>query len=91
MPMKKADTGLVSGRVIAIGCVVRDAVFGDQDFRGLVVSAEPCEDVIDALGVDLLPAGRGDAMSLKRSTLTVDHHGRVVIDSQKVDRLGNDG
>ena len=60
MLMKKADPGLVGGRVIAIGCVVRDAVFGDQDFRGLVVSAEPCEDVIDALGVDLLPAGGGD-------------------------------
>ena len=60
MLMKKHHPGLVGRRITAICYVVRNAVFRDQDLRRPIVPPEPCEDVIEALRVNLLPASGGD-------------------------------
>jgi hypothetical protein len=56
MPAEEVHAGTVSGWLTAVGYVVRNAVFGDQDLRRGVVAPEPHEDVIEALRIDLLPA-----------------------------------
>ena len=56
MLAEEVHAGAVSGGLTAIGYVVGNPVLGDQDLRRSVVAAEPFEDVIEALWIDLLPA-----------------------------------
>ena len=91
MLMKKHPPGLVVRRITAVCYVVRNAVFRDQDLRRPIVPPEPCQDVMEALWVNLLPTSGGDRMSLERLTMTIDDYRRVVFDPQVVDRRGDDG
>jgi hypothetical protein len=56
MPAEEVHAGMIGSRLTAGSWVVGDAVLGNHDLRRGVVAAEPFEDVIEALRIDLLPA-----------------------------------
>jgi hypothetical protein len=89
MPAQEVHAGMIGGWLTAVGWVVGDAVLGDQDLRRGVVAAEPHEDVMKALRINLLPARCGDGMGLDRAPLAIDHDGRVVVDPKEVDGCGD--
>ena len=62
MPAEEVHADTVSGWLSVVRYVVGNAVLGDQDLRRGVVAAQPYEDVIEALRIDLLPARCGDGM-----------------------------
>jgi hypothetical protein len=81
MLMKKPHTSLVCCGLPAVCQIVRDAIFGDQDFGRPIVFAKPREDVVEALRINLLPASGGDRMNLNRLTMIVDDNRRIVVNS----------
>jgi hypothetical protein len=91
MLLQEPDPGMVDGWLIAVPVAVRDAVFGNHDFRRPVLPSSPCEPVVEPPRIDLLPACGRDWIRLKRLPVTIEYHWGVVVDSKKVDRNADGG